>query len=277
MDDILNVVISLIFTLFLLIFLIRYITQKISIKRNSMFLIELQKINQKYSKNFKRMQNHFSFSYVCNSLQKYRNNCDRIPLTNYMCGIVREDADKWEDLKHKINYNRRLLKEYLEEYELLKEICGGESYDKVKRNTFLLSEKGYLKLEEKESRRILLNPVTILKIEITVSYTSPGGRNHYAKEFCMRDDFMDEVFMRIEDRNEVEKSIDYQRSLMTSGKRYDILRRDHYRCQICGRSQSDGAKLEIDHIVPVSKGGKTVDENLQTLCHDCNQGKKAKL
>jgi 5-methylcytosine-specific restriction endonuclease McrA len=32
--------------------------------------------------------------------------------------------------------------------------------------------------------------------------------------------------------------------------------------------------LHIDHIVPVSKGGASEMDNLQTLCFDCNEGKK---
>lgn len=55
--------------------------------------------------------------------------------------------------------------------------------------------------------------------------------------------------------------------------RFQILRRDGYRCQICGLTQNDGVRLEVDHIVPVAKGGQTVKENLWTLCHPCNNGK----
>jgi hypothetical protein len=45
-----------------------------------------------------------------------------------------------------------------------------------------------------------------------------------------------------------------------------ILRRDNYRCVICGSS----ARLEIDHIVPWSAGGSDHPDNLRTLCHWCN-------
>lgn len=40
-----------------------------------------------------------------------------------------------------------------------------------------------------------------------------------------------------------------------------------------GAAAADGVKLHVDHIVPVSRGGKTVMSNLQTLCEDCNCGK----
>lgn len=57
--------------------------------------------------------------------------------------------------------------------------------------------------------------------------------------------------------------------------RYRVLKRDGFRCVLCGRSPATehGCELQIDHIVPFSKGGKTVEENLRTLCDRCNQGR----
>ncbi len=48
--------------------------------------------------------------------------------------------------------------------------------------------------------------------------------------------------------------------------------RDDQKCKICGRS-SDEVPLEVDHIVPVSKGGTDEINNLAALCKDCNSGK----
>lgn len=57
--------------------------------------------------------------------------------------------------------------------------------------------------------------------------------------------------------------------------RFSVLLRDGFRCQSCGRSpvKSPGVELQVDHIVPWSKGGETIAENLQTKCKECNQGK----
>lgn len=55
--------------------------------------------------------------------------------------------------------------------------------------------------------------------------------------------------------------------------RFEIFTRDKFRCIYCGRSSIDGAKLVVDHIIPASKGGLTIDENLATSCHECNMGK----
>ena len=51
------------------------------------------------------------------------------------------------------------------------------------------------------------------------------------------------------------------------------LKRDGFRCKLCGKSPDDGIKLEIDHKKPVSKGGSSEIHNLQTLCNLCNAGK----
>jgi hypothetical protein len=57
--------------------------------------------------------------------------------------------------------------------------------------------------------------------------------------------------------------------------RFMVLRRDHFRCQACGRSPATDptVKLQVDHKEPWSTGGETILENLQTLCEQCNAGK----
>ena len=57
--------------------------------------------------------------------------------------------------------------------------------------------------------------------------------------------------------------------------RFLVMKRDNFKCCICGRSPATtpGLVLHIDYIVPWSKGGETVIDNLQTLCSDCNLGK----
>ena len=65
--------------------------------------------------------------------------------------------------------------------------------------------------------------------------------------------------------------------------RQKILERDRYTCQLCGHKSGeqyqDGSnvKLEVDHIAPLTQGGRTVEENLWTLCSRCNAGKKSLL
>lgn len=54
--------------------------------------------------------------------------------------------------------------------------------------------------------------------------------------------------------------------------RFEIFKRDDFTCQYCS-SKPPKVPLEIDHITPVSKGGKNSIDNLITACFDCNRGK----
>lgn len=57
--------------------------------------------------------------------------------------------------------------------------------------------------------------------------------------------------------------------------RFRVLQRDRFKCVACGRSPAThlNVVLHADHIHPVALDGKTVFENLQTLCESCNLGK----
>lgn len=55
-----------------------------------------------------------------------------------------------------------------------------------------------------------------------------------------------------------------------------VIRRDHNLCQKCGKSLLD-KEIEIDHIIPVSKGGPTTESNLRVLCLKCNRKKSNKF
>jgi hypothetical protein len=60
----------------------------------------------------------------------------------------------------------------------------------------------------------------------------------------------------------------------TPKQRMKIIKRDNYRCRICGRRPADYVDVEIHvhHIRPWARGGLTEDANLITLCHTCHKG-----
>jgi len=62
---------------------------------------------------------------------------------------------------------------------------------------------------------------------------------------------------------------------MTNRDRFKTLKRDNYTCQYCGR-KSPEVELQVDHIVPRSKGGKDELGNYLTSCRECNMGKFTK-
>jgi hypothetical protein len=75
------------------------------------------------------------------------------------------------------------------------------------------------------------------------------------------------------------RSKDEDRHEIKLGLRYEVLKRDRFRCVLCGASPAThlGCVLHVDHLLPFSKSGKTVAENLRSLCEPCNLGKSAKL
>lgn len=62
-----------------------------------------------------------------------------------------------------------------------------------------------------------------------------------------------------------------KRRRIADSRRARIYKRDGYKCVTCGCD--DKAKLTLDHRIPISKGGDNSDDNLQTMCFDCNQKK----
>ena len=58
--------------------------------------------------------------------------------------------------------------------------------------------------------------------------------------------------------------------------RHLVYQRDNYKCRECGATKEE-IRLEIDHIIPWSKGGKTEFNNLQTLCRKCNHSKHTRV
>lgn len=63
------------------------------------------------------------------------------------------------------------------------------------------------------------------------------------------------------------------RQAISKKTRFEVFKRDNFTCQYCGRKAPD-VILEVDHIQPVSKGGKNDILNLVTSCKDCNRGKR---
>jgi len=51
-----------------------------------------------------------------------------------------------------------------------------------------------------------------------------------------------------------------------------VVRRDNYRCQMCGKPLRDD-EIEFDHIIPLSKGGSSEEHNIRVVCRECNRKK----
>lgn len=70
--------------------------------------------------------------------------------------------------------------------------------------------------------------------------------------------------------------LDGSKNLISITLRYQVLKRDGFRCQYCGGTPEHGYILHVDHVIPRSEGGLTIAENLKTACWLCNTGKSNK-
>lgn len=102
----------------------------------------------------------------------------------------------------------------------------------------------------------------------------------YYNSYCRTDTYswknILECYELAQQKSIREGFIKQQRAIVSDSLRYDIMRRDGFRCCICGATAKDGVNLEVDHIIPISKGGQSTMDNLQTLCERCNRGKRDK-
>ncbi len=116
-------------------------------------------------------------------------------------------------------------------------------------------------------------------IEFTFRYISPGGNKNQIVKVTFKQEIVDLFVDYLANDFDKKKSTSYQRSLMTTKLRTQIKERDNYTCQKCHNSihQEPNLLLEIDHIIPISKGGLTEEDNLQTLCWRCNRSKSNKI
>lgn len=120
---------------------------------------------------------------------------------------------------------------------------------------------------------------SVLVVEYKFSYTSSGGMAKRKFTVPMTEENIVELIKMLEGKLTISAFTKEQRVLMTHKLRDYIKERDDFTCCSCGNSiyKEPNLLLEIDHIIPVSKGGYTVEENLQTLCWKCNRAKSNKI
>lgn len=120
---------------------------------------------------------------------------------------------------------------------------------------------------------------SVLTVEYKFSYTSGGGMARRTFTVPMTEETIIELIRALEGKLTASAFTKEQRALMTKKLREHIKKRDNYTCCLCGNSTESEPNLllEIDHIIPISKGGYTLEDNLQTLCWKCNRTKSNKI
>jgi 5-methylcytosine-specific restriction endonuclease McrA len=70
---------------------------------------------------------------------------------------------------------------------------------------------------------------------------------------------------------------EYEKELRDEAFEKALDKAGNYVCAKCGKKDKWKVPFQVDHIIPMNKGGKTVPENLQILCRSCNARKSDTL
>lgn len=205
-----------------------------------------------------------------------KRNFNRIEPAYLMAADIRNNLRYVSDLCEKIKSNRNLYDLYVAE---VNQISSNVREHECKELKIPLSI--YKWIEEKLFQKNILSPVLDIRYKVIMTYSSPKGQVNLKKEeeFNFENilNCMESVSRRWLDKKTYDHISRVERGEVSDSMRYDIMNRDGFKCVICGASAKEGAHLHIDHIVPISKGGKSVPSNLRTLCERCNIGKSNKI
>ena len=179
----------------------------------------------------------------------------------YIKGDVLDAIDDCED-------NKEIFDEYKEE---VKRKCVLNRYDTLD----LPKNKRRLKrVEDRTFNNMVQLPVIDLNIRVKLYRTNINGAKLSSKTNVFNQEEIKNIIGRLSrkrgnyymDSFIWDSLVRVERGKVSNRMRFAIYQRDGYRCRRCGSKKN----LEIDHIVPIAKGGKSTMDNLQTLCHRCN-------
>lgn len=258
----------------LAIFLIYYLTQKKYdnfVIENSICLSQLKEINSRYT-----FYPYISFD------QQYtydnENFYDTISCADYLIyqlQFIRKDILSQID---KINFNKQQYFSYLNEVNAITQFGQFSAVTgKLKLDNLIKREK---RLVEKHTLR---EPHTQFSAMVTLRCSKINGEVYRKKRDSFSAADISTLINRLNnkrgnfynDRGIWDALCRVERGRVSNKMRFSIYERDGYKCRHCGINGrfNKSVQLEIDHIIPISKGGKTTYDNLQTLCHRCNMEK----
>ena len=236
---------------------------------HSVGLKRLLEINKKY--NFHKIPNYdMSHSY------DNENMFDEISCEDYLTYQLVYEQKKVSSALKKAKENKEKFDTYLNE---IKENCPCDKWD----TTELLKNRARLvRYERMIMVRNTERPTTSFTIRVVLELTRIDGSHRSSKARTYGAAEIKNIINGLNQRRgpyylneEIWASIcRVERGKVTNKIRFKVYARDGYRCRKCGRKTND---LEVDHIYPIAKGGKSTLDNLQTLCHRCNVKKGANI
>lgn len=213
---------------------------------------ELEELNERYKSKFYFHSDRESELKRTN-WQKFKSNSFWDILRN----DIADNFDYYDTLFMHVYENKKILPMYLKDCDELR-----------KSSTYIYASEREKRLFEEHKLKPVIDPKFIVNVfYITRDNTTlkkASEYNYNAIKLCF-----------VQQLEELGKKshIQKERARLGDRLRYEIMERDGFRCVKCGRTADDGIKLHVDHIVPVSKGGRSIKSNLQTLCERCNLGK----
>ena len=170
-----------------------------------------------------------------------------------------------------MNFNRDRFSKYCEKLETIE---GEGKYNKRTKGYFLILLNHY---EKSLYKKKIQSPTKEYSIKVTLFLSEINGEIYQKKSKIFYSNEIIQLIERLKnksgtfyrDREIWESLCRVERGKVSNKLRFAIYKRDGYRCRYCHKSQSS-TLLEVDHIIPIAKGGKSTPDNLQTLCHNCN-------
>ena len=191
----------------------------------------------------------------------------------YQLQFISKKVEKCLDYTYE---NNSMYKQYKKE---IKDKCVFEKYDTEE---LLRNKKKLARVEQKEFNKLVKKPTIKYLIKVKLTLTNINGDRRGSKSDIFNSDEIEKLIEDLKDKRGSYYNNEYiwnaicrvERGKVTNKMRFAIYDRDHWRCRKCGRKTND---LEVDHIIPIAKGGKSTFDNLQTLCHRCNVKKGANI
>lgn len=232
------------------------------VNEHSLSIQKLNEINNRYR--FEPISNHNMFNFYDNEI--FYNEISPEDYLVYQLVYKKKEILKDIETAEK---NKSLFNQYIIELNGAK-LFGAYDSDDLPKNIKKLN-----KIEKRIFNDKIQRPYTRFTLVVKLTQTNIIGVYIDSKAELFDGDRIKSILLRMKNKNNdfyLDKGIwdsicKVERGRVSNKVRFAIYKRDNYRCVKCGRKNTD---LEVDHIFPIAKGGKSNFDNLQTLCSRCN-------
>lgn len=234
------------------------------------------------------LQDTSIFNYKRKELERFNHSKNAYNCSITVCRNAQQQPFKYLCKYFNIKIDEETLNEFETTFNNFSSAEQGKGLLKNKKNEIIKSIEAEIPmLIKKFSKKQLEKELGFQKIDFstlyfpkyTFQYISSGGNSSMKVDIIFDLDNLEKFINYLSENIKWKKSVAGQRALMTTTLRNKIKERDNYTCKKCGNStdKEPNLLLEIDHIIPISKNGLTVENNLQTLCWKCNRTKGSKI